>query len=176
MRISSLLFTTEYIVPSALSAYRTLIDTFSMNESINEWINANKSCFAVLFSKMTSRMKFQKEVLPVFFPCHYITGVIQRLVCFLLCLTLEGMPVVGISTAVCKRTKAEFWQVFIYSTWKILLGLIEKVLALLSVALSLTIASDMHKGESFCLCELPFSNGFNKDGMSYCMCKCFAKD
>lgn len=48
---------------------------------------------------------------------------------------------VGISTAVSQRMKATFGQVFIYSTWQTLLGLPEKVLALLSLDLSLDIAS-----------------------------------
>lgn len=82
------------------------------------------------------------------------------------------MPVVR---AVCERTEAVFWQVFIYSTVKILLGLVGEVLALLTVGLSLNLASDMHEGESFCLCELLFSNGVDKDGTSRCMCKCFEK-
>lgn len=50
---------------------------------------------------------------------------------------------VGISTAVGQRMKATFGQLFIYSTWKRLLGLLEKVLALLSLDLSLHIASDV---------------------------------
>lgn len=43
--------------------------------------------------------------------------------------------------------KATFWQVFIDSTWKILLGLLEEALALLSLHLSLNIASDMHESK-----------------------------
>lgn len=50
---------------------------------------------------------------------------------------------VGISTAVGQRIKATFGQVFIYSTCQRLLGLPEKVLALLSMDLSLNIASDV---------------------------------
>lgn len=50
---------------------------------------------------------------------------------------------VGISTAVGQRMKATFGQVFIYSTWKRLLGLLKKVLVLLSLDLSLNIAFDV---------------------------------
>ena len=51
---------------------------------------------------------------------------------------------VGTSTAVDKRTKATFWQVLIYTICKILLGLVEKVPVLCSVALISNAASDMH--------------------------------
>lgn len=50
---------------------------------------------------------------------------------------------VGISTAVGQRMKATLEQLFIYSTWQRRLGLPEKELALLSLDLSLNIASDV---------------------------------
>lgn len=82
----------------------------------------------------------------------------------------------GNFTAVGERMKATFWQVFIYSTWKILLGLTKKVLAqLCSADLSLSIASDMPKCKSFYLYELQFPHGFNKDEMSYYMWEVLCK-
>lgn len=79
---------------------------------MNEGRNANKSCFTIWFSKMTSRMTFQKKTgfYFLFLLLHNLNDTIHGH--FLLCLTLRGTPMMRISTAIGKRRKATFWQVF----------------------------------------------------------------